>query len=134
MKICVAQTKPVKGNIQANIESHQKLISLALSLSADTIIFPELSLTGYEPTLAKELAVDEDNTMLDSFQDVSNNEQITIGVGVPVKSDAGILISMIVFQPQKPRLIYSKQHIHPDEEPYFVARQKCAGIIENTAL
>ena len=58
MKICVAQTRPVKGNIQANIENHKKIISFALSHEADTIIFPELSLTGYEPGLSKELAID----------------------------------------------------------------------------
>ncbi len=53
MKICVAQTRPVKGDIQGNIENHIKLIDLAVLNGADTIIFPELSITGYEPELAK---------------------------------------------------------------------------------
>jgi len=59
MKICVAQTRPVKGDIQSNIENHKKFIDLAVSGGADTIIFPELSLTGYEPELAKELATND---------------------------------------------------------------------------
>ena len=46
MKICVAQTRPVKGDIKANIEHHKKLIDLAISNGGDTIIFPELSITG----------------------------------------------------------------------------------------
>ncbi len=56
MKICVAQTRPIIGDIQRNIERHKNFIALAGSYGADTVIFPELSLTGYEPTLAEALA------------------------------------------------------------------------------
>lgn len=56
MKICAAQTRPFKGDIQKNIDTHKKLINLAVSNGADLIFFPELSLTGYEPKLSKELA------------------------------------------------------------------------------
>ena len=45
MKICVAQTKPVKGDIEANIHSHEKLIEMAVSVGTDFITFPELSIT-----------------------------------------------------------------------------------------
>ena len=41
MKLCVAQTRPVKGDISANITHHKKLIDLAIGMGADTIIFPE---------------------------------------------------------------------------------------------
>jgi predicted amidohydrolase len=123
MKICVAQTKPVKGDIRANAEAHKKLIHLAVSNSADTIIFPELSLTGYEPAIAKQLAVFADDQSLDDFQSISDIENVTIGVGIPVKSEQGILIAMIILQPHKPRHTYFKQHIHPDEEPFFINGQ-----------
>ena len=53
MKICVAQTRPIKGNIEANIENHINLLKLAISNEAEAVFFPELSLTGYEPELAK---------------------------------------------------------------------------------
>ena len=56
MKICIAQTAPIKGNVSANIEAHLNFIELALTLNAEAIFFPELSLTSYEPKLAKELA------------------------------------------------------------------------------
>ncbi len=56
MKICVAQTKPVKGNILKNINHHKTLIDTAISHGVDTIVFPELSLTGYEPELTEDLA------------------------------------------------------------------------------
>jgi predicted amidohydrolase len=39
---------------------------------------------------------------------------------MPISTDKGILIGMIVFQPQRPRQTYFKQHLHPDEKPYFI--------------
>ncbi|WP_159023952.1 carbon-nitrogen hydrolase family protein [Formosa sp. L2A11] len=128
MKICIAQTHPIKGDILNNIEIHKKLISLSLQNHADLIVFPELSLTGYEPELAKALAMTKDDSRLDDFQKISNENTIIIAVGLPIKHDAGICISMIIFQPQLPRKIYSKNHLHPGEEHYFVPGKNLAPI------
>ena len=124
MKIAVAQSKPIRGNIISNIENHQPLIRLAVAHGAGMIIFPELSITGYEPELAKELATDINDTRLDDFQKISDRGEITIGIGMPLKSETGTLISMIIFQPHLPRQVYAKQHLHQDEEPYFVNGQE----------
>jgi predicted amidohydrolase len=131
MKICVVQTRPIKGNIQSNIDHHKKLIDLAVSHGADTIIFPELSLTGYEPELAKALATDQDDSRFNDFQKISDTRQITIGVGMPTRSNAGILISMLIFQPQQPRQPYFKQYLHSDEYPYFINGPHQAPLMEN---
>ncbi len=120
MKICAAQTRPIIGDIQRNIEHHKNFIALAGSYGADTVIFPELSLTGYEPTLAKALATHQDDKRFDDFQTISNTEQITIGVGVPTKTKTGICISLVLFQPHQARQTYSKQYLHPDEDEFFV--------------
>jgi predicted amidohydrolase len=119
MKICIAQIKPIKGNITANTEVHIKLIELALTLNADAIFFPELSLTGYEPELAKKLATDQNDNRLDIFQETSNKNNIIIGLGLPTVKESKIQISMIIFIPNKPRETYSKQQLHSDECPYF---------------
>lgn len=123
MKIAVAQTRPVKGDIKTNIEHHKKMIRLAVSHRTDMIIFPELSITGYEPELAKELATNQDDSRFDELQHICDNNGITIGVGVPTKNNEGICISMIIFQPHKARTTYSKKYIHPDEEPFFTSGQ-----------
>ena len=131
MKICAAQTRPVTGDIPANIENHKKLIGLAVAGKADLIIFPELSLTGYEPSLAKKLAVNWEDARLDVFQEISDARQLTIGVGIPVKCGPGIYISMVIFSPHQPRRVYSKSHLHPDETPFFVAGQSSPDLIVN---
>jgi predicted amidohydrolase len=119
MKISIAQTRPIKGDIPANLKTHKKLIDLAVSFKADALFFPELSVTGYEPELAKDLATSQDDKRFDEFQEISDTNKITIGFGVPTNSPSGILISMIIFQPGKPRQTYSKQQLHSDEFPYF---------------
>jgi len=119
MKICIAQTKSIKGNVSANIELHKKFIELALALNAEAIFFPELSLTGYEPALAKKLAINQNDHRLDIFQETSDKTNIIIGLGLPTDSESQIRISMIIFEPNKPRQTYSKQQLHSDEFAYF---------------
>ncbi|MDJ0756401.1 MAG: carbon-nitrogen hydrolase family protein [Ardenticatenaceae bacterium] len=127
MKICLAQTKPVTGNIAANIERHKAI--LAAADEAEMVIFPELSLTGYEPSLAQELATTQDDPRLDTFQTIADAKQMTIGVGVPTKSDTGICISMVIFQPHQTRKTYSKKYLHADEEPFFVSGESFTGLL-----
>lgn len=129
MKICVAQTRPIKGNIQSNIDNHKELIDLAISSGANMIVFPELSITGYEPELANELATHKDDNRFDDFQKISDAKQIAIGVGVPIRTPTGIYISLVIFQPQKARQLYSKQYLHSDEEPFFVSGPNTTGLI-----
>ena len=131
MRICAAQTRPVKGDIQSNIENHKKLIGLAISNGADIVIFPELSLTGYEPKLSKELATDQDDGRFDDFQKLSNAGRITVGVGVPTRDDTGVCISMVLFQPHRARQTYSKKYLHPDEEQFFISGQSLTGFKVN---
>ncbi len=131
MKICAAQTKPVKGDIESNIVNHKRLIDLAISNGADTIIFPELSITGYEPRLAQELATNQDDSRFDDFQQISNTKQITIALGVPTKTNAGICISMVLFHPHQARQTYSKKYLHADEEPFFVSGQNLTCSVNN---
>ena len=107
------------------------MINLAITNGAEVIIFPELSITGYEPELAKELATNQDDRRFDELQQISDNNGITIGVGVPTKNNEGICISMVIFQPHKARTTYSKKYIHPDEEPFFTNGQNF-GCLEGT--
>lgn len=119
MKIGVAQTKPIKGNIVANIEAHKRLIDLALRFNAAAIFFPELSLTGYEPTLANPLAIQLTDSRLNIFQQISDQKQIIIGLGVPTINASKCRISMLIFEPTQTMQAYSKQQLHSDEYPYF---------------
>ena len=134
MKICTAQLTPFKGDIATNIVHHRKFIDLAVGAGARSIFFPELSLTGYEPELAKELAFNKDDTSLSIFQQVANEHNIIIGVGMPTKNDPMSAISMLVFQPGQPMLIYSKSFLHEDERDFFTQGNDAGMVIGNTGI
>lgn len=121
MKICIAQTSPHKGDIAKNIEQHVALLNIAITQQADLVIFPELSLTGYEPTLAADLATTQDDKRLDIFQEISDKNKILIGVGLPTNANGQLFVSMIIFQPGKERLTYSKQYLYHTEVGIFTA-------------
>lgn len=129
MKICVAQTRPIRGDVQRNIENHRKLIEFAIERNVELIAFPELSLTGYEPSLAKDLATTQEDKRFDVFQELSNKNQITICVGMPTKNDFGICVSQIIFQPNKARQTYSKKYLHEDEEAFFVSGKNLFSLL-----
>lgn len=59
MRLCAAQLLPETGNVGRNVLKHVALIDVAVSRHADLIFFPELSLTGYEPKLVRDLACDD---------------------------------------------------------------------------
>ncbi|WP_372653058.1 carbon-nitrogen hydrolase family protein [Draconibacterium sp.] len=121
MRVAVAQIEAVKGNIEKNVETHLKWIKQAIRIEADMVVFPELSLTGYERELAGELATNPDDKRLDEMQRLSDENGITIGVGLPTRKSDNVFISMIIFQPHTDRITYSKQYLYPPEEPFFTA-------------
>ncbi len=121
MKICLAQTQSLKGKVRENIQNHLRIVERALNLNADLIIFPELSITGYEPKLAKQLATKIEDRIFNPFQLLSDKNGVTIGIGMPTKANDGINISMLIFQPNKNRTVYSKELLHNDELPYFTS-------------
>ncbi|ATV46023.1 carbon-nitrogen hydrolase family protein [Pectobacterium brasiliense] len=109
----------VVGHIDENVKKHQDMVITAAQNAVDIIVFPELSLSGYEPSLAEELALSPKDIKSDAFQSMSNEYAISIAVGYPIKFSDGIKITMIIFQPEKETLFYSKQLLHPDEIPFF---------------
>ena len=119
MKIALAQYPCVRGDIPKNINSHIEWIKKASEHDAEIILFPELSLSGYEPTLAHKLAMPIYHPDLEVFQDLSEELGIVIALGLPGKTVEGIHISQALFHPYAERMLYSKRILHGDEKPYF---------------
>lgn len=120
MKIAVAQLQSKKGDIDYNISKHIELIKRAIDNKVDLIVFPELSITSYEPTIVDKINFTFDDNRLNIFQELSDKFNIIIGVGLPFKTDDGINISLMFFETKKERQVYSKQHLYSDEFEYFL--------------
>lgn len=119
MKIALAQIHSNAGDIEQNSAKHLRAIRQAAMEKADFILFPELSLIGYEPELAKGLAFEKDDAFLRMFQELSDELSIHIALGIPLKTGDKPEIALAFFSPKEAVHFYSKQILHEDEEPYF---------------
>ncbi|WP_199244312.1 carbon-nitrogen hydrolase family protein [Pseudodesulfovibrio cashew] len=124
MRVGAVQCKSTAGDIITNIERHLQFIQIAAKNNVDLLFFPELSIIGYEPRLAKPLAMTLSDLVLDSLKEQSNRHDITIGVGLPLAVEEQVQIGMVWFIPNEPSLSYAKQQLHDDELPYFVSGEE----------
>ena len=60
---------------------------------------------------------------------MANAGKIIIGVGAPTQHQPRPCISLILFRPQQPRNLYTKQYLHEDEEPFFAPGERVSGLI-----
>lgn len=131
MKIALAQTIPHKGEVGKNVAKHLILIEEAARQKTDLILFPELSLTGYEPELASSLAfTSADDTRLAQLKAAAQQQNIVVVVGLPYQSNTGLHIASFIIFPDQATQIYTKQFLHGGEEKYFVASNKYNPLIE----
>lgn len=119
MRIAIAQIEVFKGDIEKNLVKHIYWVNKAIEKKADLIVFPELSVSGYEPALAQELSTTQNDVRFNVLQELSNAHRISICAGVPTGKKQNVHISMIIFQPNKDRLTYSKRFLHHSEEAFF---------------
>lgn len=123
LNICLAQTPVVKGDIDKNVELHLSAIEQAARSHADVIVFPELSLTGYELELAKELALEQDNSEFKALSSAAMKHQVVIIAGCPLKQQGTDKpgIGAAVCFPDGQITFYLKQYLHQGEEVYCSA-------------
>ncbi len=118
-KLAVAQVPSVRGDIDANIMTHLKAIIKAGKLGVNYLVFPELSITGYEPELAKKLAFSKNDKRLKPLIDASIKNNVTLAIGAPLSSTDLPKIGIIIISPSGSVKTYEKMHLHPGEDRYF---------------
>ena len=133
MKIALVQIKSETGDVEVNLSRHLRSVEMAATLEADLVIFPELSLTGYAPEFARELAMEMDNPRLAPFTAASARHQLTIGVGMPVKTAGKPQIGLALFEPNGSVNLYGKRYLHEDELPTFLPGENFQGPIAKSA-
>jgi predicted amidohydrolase len=122
--IAVAQTCPAKGDIQANIDEHVHLARLAAAEGAQVVLFPELSLSGYELDVAKALAFSEDDPRLSPLRELASSQAMTLIVGAPVRIGPRLHIGAFILLPDRTTELYTKHHLGA-----FPASASCDGTV-----
>jgi predicted amidohydrolase len=119
MILAAAQTKPKRGDIDTNLLDHYRLVKLASTNGAQLIIFPELSITGYEREDAARLAFVENDTRLDHLKKLASENNITIIAGAPIRIQSDLFLGEFCIAPNDSVSIYTKQFLHTGEEVYY---------------
>ena len=109
--IGVAQTVPVRGDVDANVEQHLRLIRIAAEERARILVFPELSLTGYELALAAALAFEQADARLAPLLDAASSSSITLIVGAPARLESRLHIGAFIVYPTGATELYTKHHL-----------------------
>jgi len=123
--IAAIQSASVKGDIAVNLQRHLELSRQAAALGARLALFPELSLTGYEPDVAAATALRGDDARLAPLAELAQSTGMTIVAGAPLDIDGALYIGALSFLPDGRVAEYTKQHLHDGEEKVFVAG--CGG-------
>ncbi|SDD75347.1 Predicted amidohydrolase [Massilia sp. PDC64] len=118
-----AQCSVVAGAIAANVRRHLDFMDAAHGQGVDVLVFPELSLTGYEPTLAAGLAQAADTDCVAPLRARARETGMTAIVGLPLRSSVAdkAFIAAFILHPDGSLAVQTKQHLHAGEERYFSA-------------
>jgi len=117
--IALAQLPVVKGAVAENLETHLTYIQQAATRGADVVVFPELSLTGYELELLEQLAMPKDSEVFSTLYDAAAANNIVVIAGCPLVSEGRKpQIGAVICFPNGERAFYAKQYLHEGEEVY----------------
>ncbi|MFN2324801.1 MAG: carbon-nitrogen hydrolase family protein [Gemmatimonadales bacterium] len=107
----MAQTCPVPGNVAANLDQHLALAGMAAAAGAQVVVFPELSLTGYELARAAELAFERLDTRLEPLLALARQARVTLVVGAPVRLEGRLHLGAAVLDADGGLDWYTKRHL-----------------------
>ncbi|MCP3752635.1 carbon-nitrogen hydrolase family protein [Pseudomonas sp. SBB6] len=121
MTVACAQTVAIARDITGNVQRHLQMMQLAAEQGVQFLLFPELSLTGYELDAAPDLALGSDDPRLDPLRELARKQAMYSVVGAPVRvpGSGQVLLAALIFRPDGSVGLYSKQHLHPGEDLVF---------------
>lgn len=139
LTVSAVQYEALEGGIDANVPEHVRLIEDADSHGARLVVFPELSLTGYDLPLLRhgnqqggdrregdQLGADQWVTAgdhrLESIREICRRTGITAVVGAPFRERDGTpRLASLAVHPNGTEEAGFKTHLHGDEQSLFEA-------------
>jgi predicted amidohydrolase len=119
-KIAAGQIAAVRGDMNRNVATHARAMAAAAAHEVSVLVFPELSLTGYEPDLATDMAISATDERLAPLLALARQHQITAVVGAPLRTGtAKPSLGAIVLTASGGTRTYHKMHLGGSEPTYF---------------
>lgn len=119
-KIAAAQFASIRGDLAGNLRTHTAAIMSAAMHGISVLVFPELSLIGYEPDLADELAITPTDERLAPLATLARHHQIAVVVGASLcKAGTKPSLGAILLTADGSTRTYAKMHLGGTEPTYF---------------
>ena len=120
-KVAAAQVASVRGDIEANVATHAAAIQAAGERHVSVLVFPELSLTGYELDLARESIVSErDSRLSPLIASLGNIKWRLLSAPLPNVAEKPAIGAIVIAASGSTRT-YRKMHLGGSEPNYFDA-------------
>jgi len=109
--LATAQTVALPGDLERNLEHHLDTAAAAVEEGAQVLVFPELSLLGYELERARELALDPEDGRLEPLAEQARRGRLTLVVGAPLALGDSLHIAAFVLDPGGGVRHYTKRRL-----------------------
>lgn len=129
VRIAAAQIPSLRGDLARNVATHAAAAGAAARHGVRLLVFPELSLVGYEPDLAGTHALDPDDARLDPLAAAAARHGMAVMAGVPLRADGAErdagraarrpALGAVVFGADGSRSTYAKMHLGGVEPQHF---------------
>jgi len=114
-----AQCASVPLDVEANVARHLAFIDAARDAGVELLVFPELSLSGYELARMAACALTPDDAVLAPLRERAQKYKMTVVAGAPIRfADSLPAIGAITFHAAGRTSVYRKHFLHAGEERY----------------
>jgi predicted amidohydrolase len=132
IKVGLGQLAPRLGQVDANLQSHHRLIDDARAQGVDLLVFPELGLTGYLlQDLNAEVAMRADDPRLAELGRAAGSMSAVVGF-VEQSDDHQLYIAAALFEDGVLRHVYRKSYLPNyglfDERRFFAAGSRIGAV------
>lgn len=130
MRIALVQIASIDGDLEANIERHLAALEHLGDANADLAVFPELSLSNYEPKIAAAAAIEAGDPRIEPLEALARDLDMRICVGAPLRNGIKPSIAALLLSPAESRRVIHKAYLHADEVPIFAAGSGQSAVLE----
>ncbi len=117
--VAAAQSPSARGDLAANVATHLRFVEAAARAGTDLLVFPELSLTGYELDLAPAFSLRPDDARIEPLRAAARRHAMHVLVGCPWASGTAKPWLGAFLLSAGETVCYAKVHVHESESGYF---------------
>jgi predicted amidohydrolase len=140
MRVLLAAVCCAKGDVEANLAAHRRILADGAAAGCDLVVFPEMSLTGsVDPAVRPERLVALDGPAVRALASASADAGAGVCFGVAESSRDGTpYITQVVAAGGRVTGIQRKRHLGEGEESFTAATEsavfECAGVSFGVAI